>query len=508
MPAKVAIVEDNPITVRSLVETIDWEHLGCVVVGTAQDGISGMDMVLEKKPDILLTDIRMPRKNGLEMAEELSLSMPDLKVIIISGYERFQYASQAIKLGVCDYILKPIRNEEVEQAVTKALERMRSEKEQRAQITQSDVFRKKALLLSLLTNDAHAGQDVSLMMEEVHLHAPAYYLMIIQPDGACTPELTFMNQVDQALNTCDIECVSVVLYDSMVVYVMCGDHTEGWKSQAAQVSERIAEKLHGMTRIGVSALAKSRHQIRQTYQQARQALWENTMSDHKVSATFFDSAFVYQDSPMLEMRSKIDELTDETDLSDESALKTARELVSLSGRQYSYLRALVSLYVLLLIKKCSCPVTGEIDRAMSSVWYVSNESNVAECLKRLYASIREASGPSDRCSLLTKSVLDYIRLHGAETIRLSDMALKFHVSSNYLSALIRRETGTTFHEHVLRAKMDIAHTMLADPRILVEEVASAVGYSNYVSFYNTFKRIEHMTPTEYRNSLSSGNEII
>ena len=76
------------------------------------------------------------------------------------------------------------------------------------------------------------------------------------------------------------------------------------------------------------------------------------------------------------------------------------------------------------------------------------------------------------------------------------------MSVNYLSALIRKETGTTFHEHVLKAKMDIAHTMLADPRILVEEVARAVGYSNYISFYNTFKRLEHMTPTEYRNRLA------
>ena len=99
-------------------------------------------------------------------------------------------------------------------------------------------------------------------------------------------------------------------------------------------------------------------------------------------------------------------------------------------------------------------------------------------------------------------MLEYIRLHGAEKLGLNEVADKFFVSSTYLSALIRRETGTTFHEHVLNAKMEIARGMLADPRILVEEVASAIGYSNYVSFYNTFKRLEHMTPTEYRKSLA------
>ena len=68
-------------------------------------------------------------------------------------------------------------------------------------------------------------------------------------------------------------------------------------------------------------------------------------------------------------------------------------------------------------------------------------------------------------------------------------------SGNYLSALIRKETGITFHEHVLNAKMAVARNLLADPRMLVEEVARAVGYGNYISFYNAFKRSEHMTAT-------------
>ena len=86
-----------------------------------------------------------------------------------------------------------------------------------------------------------------------------------------------------------------------------------------------------------------------------------------------------------------------------------------------------------------------------------------------------------------------------EGLQLNTVADMMCVSGNYLSALIRKETGITYHEHVLNAKMAVARTMLSDPRILVEEVAHAVGYSNYISFYNAFKRVEHMTPTEYRN---------
>ena len=501
MQAKVAIVEDNPITIRSLLKTIDWASLDCEIVGTAMDGVSGRELLLSARPDILLTDIRMPREDGLDMLESVRPELPDMKVIIITGYDHFQYASRAIKLSVFDYILKPIQNEEVVRTVCRALDDLRKQQEKDDVISQVDVYRTKAQLLSLLTNDSHAGQDVGLMLEEANLRAPAYYLMIIQPDGAQTPEMSFMDQVDEALSTCAINAVSVVLYDSLVVYVMRSDTGDAWQKEALSTADTIDRTMPGKTHVGISGLKTSRHQIRQAYQQARQALWVDAMNHNKTHhGTFFHEEEPYGDSPMTEMRRKLDELVGHAELTREGAQETARALIEVSGRQYSYLRALVSMYTLMLTRKLSCPMTDEMDRAMGRVWYVTNEANVSQCLENLYTAI-QGSSPENGYSLLTKSVLDYIRLHGAETLRLNEVADKFHVSSNYLSSLIRRETGITFHDHVLRAKMDIAHTMLADPRILVEEVARAVGYSNYISFYNTFKRIEHMTPTEYRNRL-------
>ena len=186
--------------------------------------------------------------------------------------------------------------------------------------------------------------------------------------------------------------------------------------------------------------------------------------------------------------------------------EAAATLCALAGRQYSNLRALLSLYAILLCKKYPGGAANEIDREIGSGLFASSEEEVRACLHRLCSAIRRGrqEKPEGSGSLMTRSVLEYIRLHAAEPLRLGDVAELFHINTNYLSLLIKRETGITFHEHVLRAKMDIAHTLLADPRIRVAEVATAVGYSNYISFYNTFKRLEHMTPTEYRNSVVPG----
>lgn len=186
------------------------------------------------------------------------------------------------------------------------------------------------------------------------------------------------------------------------------------------------------------------------------------------------------------------------DLSDEAAARTAHELVALSGHQYSHLRAMTAMYTLALMNRCAVSSGVETDAALYGTWFVTNEADVRECLTKLHGALRSAREQT-QLSLLTRNAIQYINLHAVEGVQLGTVAEKLSVSGNYLSALIRKETGITFHEHVLNAKMAVARNLLADPRMLVEEVARAVGYGNYISFYNAFKRSEHMTPTEYRN---------
>ena len=198
------------------------------------------------------------------------------------------------------------------------------------------------------------------------------------------------------------------------------------------------------------------------------------------------------------LQRQIDELIARAELTDGFAAEAARALAEQSGRQYSNLRAMMFLYTTGLRRRFGLSADEELDAVMSGIWFVSTEEDVRLCLKELNeAFLRRMDMPKQ--SLLTRNALQYINLHAIEGIQLNDVADKLCVSANYLSALIRKETGVTFHEHMLEARMNVARSMLADPRILVEEVARAVGYGNYISFYNAFKRIEHMTPTEYRN---------
>ena len=507
MQTKVVIIDDNPVTVRSLTSTIAWEERGCVVAGTATDGEMGRELVLRVRPDILLLDIQMPQMDGLEMLSQVRAAVPDCKVIIITGYDQFQYASRAIKLSVFDYILKPIRNEEVEEVVDRALEASRSHREQDRAVLGEQRLAAQAKLLSLMMNESRSGQNVHQMLRDSGLYAPCYVVLCAAPQESAQFSQPVLTAVDEALEGRGIRAVTAMLYDALLVYIML-EEEENWRAAVLAADAILREKLGGNVNVGVSRRMFSHHSIRQAYHQARQMLWEQTVSGGSRAAFFSEEEQnAGQDEAFSRMIRSIERLAEHADLSEESVSDAAATLVEIAGRQYSNLRALLSLYAMLLCKKFPSGNLQEVDREIGSGLFCSSEEEVRACLSRLCSAIRrgrqeqEKTEEAGSASLMTRSVLEYIRLHAAESLRLSDVADQFHINANYLSLLIKRQTGVTFHDHLLRAKMDIAHTLLADPRVRVSEVASAVGYSNYISFYNTFKRMEHMTPTEYRNRM-------
>lgn len=500
MSLKVVIVEDNPTTVLSLVKTIDWDVMKCEVAGTAGDGESGGVMIRQLKPDIVLTDIRMPVKSGLDMIADVRDDVPDCRFVIITGYDEFQYASQAIKLGVFDYLLKPIDNEEVMRTVLRAAAVTRRQMENDVALEQAENLKMRAQLLTLLTNDSQRGQGVHELLAGAGLQFHTYYIMALQQTEERYFSQAVLNRVEAVLARRRMRTVTLLLYDLAVIFVPRGDDGKGWHEEATELAYDLFDELVNPVRIGVSGLGQSSHAIRQAYLQARRALWEAALRKGNRACVFYEDQ---GDGPVgqehiADTQRQIDELIARAELTDGFAAEAARALAEQSGRQYSNLRAMMFLYTTGLRRRFGLSADEELDAVMSGIWFVSTEEDVRLCLKELNeAFLRRMDMPKQ--SLLTRNALQYINLHAIEGIQLNDVADKLCVSANYLSALIRKETGVTFHEHMLEARMNVARSMLADPRILVEEVARAVGYGNYISFYNAFKRIEHMTPTEYRN---------
>ena len=113
----VVIIDDEPLIVEGLSRTMAWEKWNCQVTGTACDGKEGTELIREKRPDIVITDINMPKLDGLKMIAGLRSEFPDMQLIILTGYREFEYARQAIELGVSRFLLKPSKMNELEEAM-------------------------------------------------------------------------------------------------------------------------------------------------------------------------------------------------------------------------------------------------------------------------------------------------------------------------------------------------------------------------------------------------------
>lgn len=121
---KLVIVEDEALVREGLVLAVDWAASDCVVAGQAANGAEGLEMIRSAKPDFVLTDVRMPRMDGIEMIKQLKAEGCEAEFIILTAYTDFEYAHSAVKLGVADFLLKPFRDEDLDEAVEKVKARL------------------------------------------------------------------------------------------------------------------------------------------------------------------------------------------------------------------------------------------------------------------------------------------------------------------------------------------------------------------------------------------------
>ena len=120
---KVVIVEDEELVRRGIVLAVDWQSVDCAVVGEAADGVEGLEVIRRERPEIVVTDIKMPRMDGIEMLRQLREEGNGAAVILLTAYSDFTYAQAAVKLGAVDYLLKPFHDGELEEAVRRLGER-------------------------------------------------------------------------------------------------------------------------------------------------------------------------------------------------------------------------------------------------------------------------------------------------------------------------------------------------------------------------------------------------
>lgn len=177
---KVALIDDEHIIVEGLRRVMPWEKLGCAVVGTASDGAQGLRLIREERPDILFTDIRMPNMDGLSMLAAVRSEFPRMQVTVLTAFRDFDYAQQAINLGVCRYLLKPSKMDELCEAVREMTRRLDEARPARPEETDAEaetgVASSFVVRAALAYMREHCTEHISLGDVAEHVYVSQWHL--------------------------------------------------------------------------------------------------------------------------------------------------------------------------------------------------------------------------------------------------------------------------------------------------------------------------------------------
>ena len=523
---KVFLTEDESVVREGLRDMIPWEQYGFEFVGEASDGEMALPLVRKVKPDILITDIKMPFMDGLAFSRLVSKELPNTRIIILSGYDDFNYAQQAIGLNVDQYLLKPISRASMIKALEQTKARIEEEREQqdyrRRFIRESREYEHYArrvffekLVSGTLTVSEIYEQAAAL---ELELDAEAYNieLFVLQPheSGTAYSEQIAVLQ-DDLLQDFLLYPDFLVFRASVLSYAVLIKGSRDRMSALTErcialIRQRCAEfetALDWYCSIGTATQRLSG--LPQCYTAASHALaYRHLMPGVHV----FRPDLVEQGSesgarsavdlgnldPMLlrgfvqnGLDSEIEDFTAEFF----SKLGSAQD--SLMVRHYLLLSARIN--ALAAIEELG------LDRASLAEELPVPELDAASDLRAYFREVlRTAISLRDEESLrrgggLVDSALEYIDQHFAdESISLNAVAQAINVSTNYLSAVFSQKMGLSFVEYLTQKRMTRAKQLLRQSGRRTGEVAAEVGYRDPRYFSFVFKKTQGCTPREYR----------
>ncbi len=531
MVYKVVIIDDVALVRQALKQTIDWESIDCTVVGEAADGLTGRDVIIETKPDIVITDIRMPGLNGLELIEAIQASLPNSKMIIITGHQEFEYARKALELGVTEFVLKPIRNERIVKAVKTAISAIAAEKEallrrqellmQKHAIEQEyneslELLRDKQIA-NILNGFIELGDAESIRTTTFRLGAEAKkigYLIIENHsyDKKLLQKTIHLSQ--QLLHKIKQEHpVDTVLHTelfSVHVLVLIQDDYGQREAQVVlrAISDRLldhlCEQLQAPVNIGYSMIHDSVAELIEAHDEAAQ-MYNMIFFDIDDTNTLIGSVDSDQNDKTLilqKMEEYYAKLSDVEHVNEE-LLKMFKAISCYSKGNAVVARGLLTeVWITTLRYYYSTSNFGiELEKTLDSMLEelsrIDSLGKIYEYMNEYIAQIVDRAKADRKNSPLVESILKDISEHFSEPISLESIADRFSMNASYLSRLLKKETGRNFVRILTETRIEESKKLLKDPKNRVSDVAEMVGYIDYDYFYRVFKKAEGISPTEY-----------
>jgi len=522
---RILVVDDEPRHLRGMVSLIRQLRPDARVTA-AKDGAAALEQVRLDCPEAILTDIRMPRMDGLIFLEKLKEEGIETKVVMISAYNLFEYAQMAVRHGAYDYLLKPVEEESVKHLLDRialeldaeSIQRKETEDMKKRLTVASSAYRSRLYLSWLNESLTPTEQEEMDKVEWLQGGGIVIYseLRGDRSDEEKISGAAYLQSMEQSWSR--LGKAITILHNGLqdrsylAVTIVCTPPlTPDLAQQIRTISRSLAMELSAAGRLthGIGPYCQSLSKDGPQAYRAAQTANEQHFFER------WEGLFLYEESrPSPGPAAPIDsERLFEALLSNEVELaidlcKAAFEQLSDSGYANP---AQVKEHASLLLVKIKSRIHDLVDRQVGSLLTQTAAALVQECrsyselLEQLEASLREVHAAltqvqQDKNEIIVANCLRWIQDHVKEDLTLERAAAQFFFNPSYFSTFIKSKTGRTFSEHVTAVRMSRAKELLAENRLRIYEISAECGYQDTKYFCRVFKKHHGISPEAYKHT--------
>jgi len=542
---KVFLVEDEIIVREGIRDRINWVENGFEFSGEASDGELAYPMIQQIKPDIVITDIKMPFMDGLALSRLIRNELPWTKIIILSGYDEFQYAKEAISIGVTDYLLKPIGSAKVLETLLKIRDTIEEERNlremqirYRKEMQENENYQRRQFFSQLISDSTSVPEILNRANElDIDLAAKSYNIILFicsQKDESSWEKYSGkLVQMEEKIENNFSMRKHMILFrrglEGWALLIKGTDH-----ESAESVTKRCIVELENLFQsdqsmdyfIGVGMPVERLQQIPQAFQKANRAfVYRYIVEDNKIEYYSFDPkpAITSQNGFSLKLldpsklsqsiidrflRSGLKENVSQfvEDYFESIGLDSGN---SLPFRKYIVTNILIGVSAFLdeigVGKHVIIDSFGDIDQITEKVTTVLYTKELIEKIFDTALDFRDNNSKQKYASLLSAAEAYIRENYNSEDISLNLVAQVTNVSPSYFSSIFSQEKGITFIEYLTNVRIEKAKELLRSTTLRSSEISQAVGYKDSHYFSYLFKKETGLTPREYRTGKEENN---
>jgi len=540
---RVLIVEDEKMEREGIRQLLSWMDLDIEISGEASNGKQALDMAEQTKPDIVITDIKMVGISGLQLASILQSWFPDIKIIFITGYQDFTYAKNAISLGAYGYVLKPVDEEELYQAVKKAVDQFdfeiytkREKNILTRQVEETLPLLQQQFLKKLLLNTSYSDEFLARIKDlGIFNEGETYHVVVISLDNYRLYERrsskeqiwsltqTILHDLNKSIGR-DLSSTVVQIEDNLYSFLLkqlSSDTGEIIESCLKRVIKNLVKIFNISTTIAISQSTSSCNNINRLYEETLDAtkakwcigsgrvIWASEMGyasndivvDKKLELDYTDIQANITKMMLFGEKYEIVKYLDEYFSNLPAELKNTK-------KHFQTLCLKILEICIKLLTEANQSVSDIIRDRLSMLdelllyetydslkkWVIDRVMELTICMSKI---------KTNRSSRLVEKVYNIIQDYYNQDITIEMISDMVYFSPNYISRIFKNETGITILQCLTKVRMEKAVEMMKNPSLKIAEITEKVGYRSASYFGQIFKQYYGVTPKEYMDKMES-----